>query len=613
MKNERGSMAAEANRPIDFGLRRLWQNAGWAFRLTWATHRPLSILLAISTFVDSLAPAAAALAARGIVNGALRAVTRKTPALPVVLPWLLLALGVALVDVAVNVWEGYISQRLFDELNLGITRLILKHAARLDVPAFEDPAIQDVLDRAQENIAQHFTTFVNAALAALTGLAQTASLTAILISIEPVLTLAIVPVFLPQLLFQWRLARRSFIEEHSRTTKRRWSRYFVSRMTDQPYIPEVKILDLAPLLIQRFEQLMTAFMKEDRKLYRIGLNGGLLFGVLSTLAYFVAFARVVIRAAAGDLTIGDVAIYGASAARLRNSLDSSTRAIAAMLEQALYVSNLREFLALEPQVRDQGQRRPGTVRGGLVLDHVTFTYPGSSVPAVSDISFEIRPGETLALVGENGAGKTTLVKLIARLYDPDQGTISLDGVDLREYALDSLYGEIAFVFQNFGRYEGTLQENIALGDWRHLLDDRPRVEELGRMAHVDEIARGLPQGYDTLIGRMFGEVDLSGGQWQKVAVARAFARNARVLILDEPTSNLDARAEFQLFSQFRELARGRTTVIISHRFSTVRLASRIVVIDSGRIVETGTHAELVAREGLYANLFRLHEQLMEAA
>ncbi len=604
-------MPAEGNPSLDFGLRKLWQDALWALKLTWATQRPLSVVLAISTLIDSLVPAAAALAARGVVNAALHALTKKTPALPLILPWLLAALGLALVDLAMNIWQGYISQRLYDELNLGITQLILKHAAQLDVPAFEDPAIQDVLDRAQENTAQHFTAFVNAVLAALTGLAQAASLTAVLISIEPVLTLLIVPVFIPQLLFQWRLARRSFAEEHSRTTKRRWSRYFVSRMTDQPYIPEVKILDLAPLLIQRFRELMTEFMKEDRKLYQAGLNGGVFFGALSTVAYFVAFAHVVIRAAAGALTIGDVAIYGASAGRLRNSLDSTTRSITAMLAQALYVSNLREFLVLEPHVRDQGQRRPGTIRGGLILDHVTFTYPGSNTPAVSDVTFEIRPGETLALVGENGAGKTTLVKLIARLYDPDRGTISLDGVNLREYALDALYGEIAFVFQNFGRYEGTLHENIALGDWRHLLEDRAQFEELGRMAQVDEIVRGLPQGYDTLIGRMFGEVDLSGGQWQKIAVARAFARNARVLILDEPTSNLDARAEFQLFSQFRELAHGRTTVLISHRFSTVQLANRIVVIDSGRIVETGTHAELVARGGLYANLFRLHQQLME--
>jgi ATP-binding cassette subfamily B protein len=568
-------------------------------------------MLASSTLIDSLLPAGAALAARGIVNAALKALTGKGAALPAVLPWLLLALGLALLDVAISLWQAYLSQRLFDELNLGITHRILEHAARLDVPAFEDPAIQDIMDRAQENTAQHFTLFVNAVLAGLTGMAQVASLSAVLIVIEPVLTLAIVPIFAPQLVFQWQLARRRFAEEHSRTTKRRWSRYFVTRLTGQAYIPEVKILDLAPLLIQRFRKLMTAFKEEDRKLYARGLNGGLLFGILSTAAYFVSFGHVVIRAVAGQLTIGDVAIYGGSAARLRSSLDSTTRAFATILEQALYVSNLREFLALEPQVRDHGQRRPETFRGGLALDHVTFTYPGTSVPALSDITLEIRPGETLAVVGENGAGKTTLVKLIARLYDPDQGTITLDGIDLREYALEALHGEIACVFQNFGRYEGTLWENIALGDWRRLLDDRRRVEELGRLAQLDELARGLPQGYDTLIGRMFGEVDLSGGQWQKIAVARAFAREARVLILDEPTSNLDARAEFQLFSQFRELARGRTTVLISHRFSTVRLASRIVVIDSGRIVETGTHAELVALGGLYANLFRLHQQLMD--
>jgi ATP-binding cassette subfamily B protein len=569
-------------------------------------------MLSASTLIDSLLPAGVALTARGIVNAALRAFNGKAVTLPAVLPWLLAALALALLDVTISLWQSYLSQRLFDELNLGITQRILEHAARLDVSAFEDPTIQDVMDRAQENTAQHFTQFVTAVLAALTGMAQVVSLAAVLIVIEPILTLLIVPVFIPQLVFQWQLARRRFAEEHSRTTKRRWSRYFVSRLTGQTYVPEVKILDLAPLLIRRFRELMTAFKEEDRKLYLRGLDGGLLFGTLSTVAYFVAFGDVVLRAVGGQLTIGDVAIYGGSAARLRGSLDATTRSLATILEQALYVSNLREYLALEPQVRDHGERRPQVVRGGLALDHVTFTYPGTSVPAVSDITLEIRPGETLALVGENGAGKTTLVKLIARLYDPDRGRITLDGIDLREYALEALHAEIACVFQNFGRYEGSLHENIALGDWRRLLEDRARIEELGRLAQLEPFVRGLPQGYDTLVGRMFGEVDLSGGQWQKIAVARAFARDARVLILDEPTSNLDARAEFQLFSQFHELARGRTTVLVSHRFSTVRLANRIVVIDNGRIVEAGTHTELVAHKGLYANLFRLHQQQMQA-
>jgi ATP-binding cassette subfamily B protein len=214
----------------------------------------------------------------------------------------------------------------------------------------------------------------------------------------------------------------------------------------------------------------------------------------------------------------------------------------------------------------------------------------------------------VALVGENGAGKTTLVKLIARLYDPDGGCILLDGVDLRELSTDALYEQIAFVFQSFGRYEATAGDNIAYGDWRRLMSDRKRVEEIARRAGAHGLIEKLPHGYDTMLGRMFGEHDLSTGQWQKIAVARAFARNASLLILDEPTSNLDARTEYSLFCQFRELARGRTTIIVSHRFSTVSMANRIFVMDQGQVVESGTHDELLARAGNYAELYELHRR-----
>jgi len=232
---------------------------------------------------------------------------------------------------------------------------------------------------------------------------------------------------------------------------------------------------------------------------------------------------------------------------------------------------------------------------------------------LSDVSFHIEPGETVALVGENGAGKTTLVKLIARLYDPNEGVIVFDDVNLQDLSLEFLRRQISFVFQRFSRYEATVSENIAFGDWRELLDHPDRVEQLGRMAGVQEMVDTMPHGYETQLGRLFGEFTLSGGQWQKIAISRAFARDSSLLILDEPTANLDARAEFDLFSRFKSLAAGRTTILISHRFSTVSMADRILVLEEGRIIESGTHDALLAQGGQYAALFNLHQRQMNAS
>jgi len=593
-------------------LRDLWQNARWAIALTWATNRTLMIGLVGTTLLASLVPAGTALVARSLVNAVVGLIKGTTVGVTAVVPWLALGLGLALIDALVGLSGAFIEQRLYDDLDLEVTLRMLRHASRLDLATFEDPRVQDIRDRAEQNTARHFILFVSTSLDAVTGVVQVVSLTAVLAVIEPVLTLALLPLFIPYLRFQWKLARARYSEEHSRTTKRRWTRYFVSRLTGHQTVPEVRLLDLAPLLINSFRVLMEEFRAKDRQLYRRGLIGGIVFALLTTTAYYLAFARVALRAAAGALTVGDVAVYGGAAVRLRNTLESVVRSASQALEQALYISNLREYLGITPRLANTGRLRPAAPRGEVRLENVSFTYPGSTSPAVSNVTFSIHPGETVALVGENGAGKTTLAKLISRLYDPDRGKILLDGVDLRDWDLDHLYHQISCVFQNYGRYEATVADNIAFGDWAKLLNDRARVEAVGRLANVEEMVQAMPQGYDTLIGRMFGEYDLSGGQWQRLAVARAFARDAALLILDEPTSNLDARAEYDVFTRFRQLAHGRTTVLISHRFSTVRMADRILVLAAGRIVESGTHRALMTRGGHYASLYELHRRQLDA-
>lgn len=603
-------MRSLPDQAFNTSIRSLLSNAHWALKRIWATSPPLTAGLIAATLVRSFMPAALALTARGLINAVAAVLDRGTNDYRTLVPWLAVGLVLALVQAVSEFAAKFFTQRLHDELNLSITSDILTHAAGLDVGFFEDPRFQDVMERAQQNTASHFSQFATQTLTTITNIIQMVSLAAILIAIEPLIATVLVAIGFPYLISQWRFAKTHYLKEHLRTTGRRWTRYFTSRMTSQQSVTEIKLLDLAPLLRDQFRSIMTAFRDENRKLYVQNFATNSLFAVLGTIAFFGTFVWVALQAVEGKLTIGDVAIYGGAMLTLRRTFESTVLSISSDLEQTLYTSNLREFLSLKPRITSISGLTPSSSRGEIEFRNVSFTYPGSTQPVLSDVSFHIRPGETVALVGENGAGKTTLVKLIARLYDPDQGCILLDGIDLRELSLIYLRSHLSFVLQRFGRYEATVADNIAYGDWRRLINDRNGVEQVTQRADMHDMIEAMPQGYDTLLGRMFGEYDLSEGQWQSIAVARAFARDASLIILDEPTSNLDARAEYQIFSRFRELARGRTTIFISHRFSTVSLADRILVMDKGQVVECGTHEELLSQAGHYASLYDLHRRQM---
>jgi ATP-binding cassette subfamily B protein len=440
----------------------------------------------------------------------------------------------------------------------------------------------------------------------------------VLAVIEPLIILVLLAIALPYIFFQWRLTKSRYMLIFNRVTKWRWTRYFVTQMTNHGSVPEVKMLGLAPLLRQRSRQVMVDFRDENRRVYWRIYRGSTVFATISAIAFFVTFARVVLRAVGGGLTIGDVAVYGGAMARLRSSLDNMVATSTGAMESALHITNLQRFFAIEPTIQREavtpvpvytGTEQP--LCGDIRLENVCFTYPGASQPTLRDLSLQISQGETVAIVGRNGAGKTTLVKLLARLYDPTEGVILFDGRNLRDWPVTYLHQHVSFVFQHFGRYEASAAENIAYGDWPRLLHDRSQVELVARQAGVEEMVAHMPNGYDTFLGRLFGEYNLSGGQWQRIAIARAFARPAALLILDEPTSNLDAQAEYGIFSDFRKLAEGRTTILISHRFSTVRIADRILVMENGRITESGTHDELVALGCHYAQLYNLHRLQMD--
>ena len=438
----------------------------------------------------------------------------------------------------------------------------------------------------------------------MSNLLQITSLLAIVVAIEPLVLLVVVPAAIPYLRFQWNLTRNRYELERSRATKRRWTQYFVSGLTDSTSVPEAKILDLAPLMIAKFRELMTEFRDQDYRLLLRSARAAAIFSGLSTTALYALFARVAIGVLKGTSTMGDLAIFGAAAARLRTTLESEISATANLLEQMLNISDIRELLEEQPRVVSASTTpAPQQYRGEIELDHVSFTYDGSPEPALQNLSLTIKAGETLALVGENGSGKTTLAKLLVRFYDPTAGCVRLDGRDLKEIDPKDLQSQISFVFQNFGRYEASVAENISYGDWRRLMDEDEQIKGVATKAGIDGMIGRLPDGYDTRVGRKFGGYDLSGGQWQRLALARAFARQASIVILDEPTSNLDANSEYELFVRCRDLARGRTTILVSHRFSTVRIADRIVVLERGRIVEIGSHDELLRKAGHYTRLY----------
>jgi len=598
---------------LNTDIRGLLLNAAWALKLSWSANASLISGVIMVSLGRASIPAGLALTVRGLINAAVGALANNTKEITTVLPWLLLGLVLTVVEAVSQRATSLFMQRLHDDLNLRITSDVLTHAAELEVGCFEDPHVREIIERAQQSTAHHFSQFMDDSLTALTNLVQTVLLVGVLMYIEPVIVLVLGPLAFPYLLFQWRLAKKRYTVEQSRTTKRRWTGYFVSRLMSPQSVGEVKLLDLAPLLIDKFRSLMAEFRDQDRMIYVRSFLGGSVFAVFTTVAFYAVFAWIVMRALQGAMTIGDLAIFAGVTSRLRGTLEKSILSISSAMEQTLYISNLVEFLSVRPRITGTSGVIPSTTRGEIEFKDVSFAYPGSTEAALSHVSMHIRPGETVALVGENGAGKTTLVKLIARLYDPDHGCIAFDGFDLRELSLAYLQSQISFVFQGFGRYEASAADNIAYGDWRRMLHNRELIERVALLAGVHSMVKELPQGYDTMLGRMFGEYDLSGGEWQKIAVTRAFARDAALLILDEPTSNLDVRAEYDLFCRFRELAKGRTTILISHRFSTVSMADRILVMERGRIVECGTHRDLLAQAGAYAGLYALHQRQLASS
>jgi ATP-binding cassette subfamily B protein len=586
-------------------------------KLVWETSPGIAVAQVVLRLVRALIPVAALYIAALIIDEVVRLTGLAAPGstlqswydsglLDRVILYLGLEFGLGIVSELLGRGTSLLDSLLGERLSTTTSVRLMEHAATLDLEDFEDSEFQDRLERARMQAAGR-TGLTTQLFAQAQDLVTIASLVAGLVVYAPwlvaLLAVALVPAFLGEVYFN---AQTYWLNYH-RAPERRELDYVRQVAASVETAKEVKIFGLHAFLIERYRTLATSFFRANRQIQIRRAAWGSLLTTISTFAYYFAYAYIVWRTLQGDFTIGNLTFLSGSFLRLRGMLEGFLSGFSAVAGQAMYLDDLFSFFEIKPEILSPGSPRPfpSPIREGFMFEDVGFRYPGAERWAVRNLSFTLRAGEVLALVGENGAGKTTLVKLLARLYDPDEGRILLDGHDLREYDLFELRRNIGVIFQDFVRFHLSAADNIAVGriDAR---DDRERIERAAKASLADEVIAKLPQGYEQLIGRRFRTgVDLSGGEWQKVAIARAYMRDAQVLILDEPTAALDARAEFEVFQRFKELSAGKTAVLISHRFSSVRMADRIVVLGEGRVEATGTHAELMAEGGRYKELFEL--------
>jgi ATP-binding cassette subfamily B protein len=562
---------------------------------------PIALLYVGKLIIDE----AVRVAGSGVVLDSLEAAWR-TGALDTLLTLLLLEFGLAIGSDLLGRLISY-GDGLLSELFTNATSVrLMEHAATLDLEDFEDPDLQDKLDRARRQtmgrmnlMSQLFDQVQDAITVVSFGIG--------LLVYAPWLILLLAVALVPAFIGEAHFNALGYSLNYAWTPERRQLEYVRQMGASVETAKEVKIFNLHKYLIARYRDLASRLFDANRALARRRAFWGTLLAALGTLGYYVAYAYIAWRTIKGDFSIGDLTFLAGSFRRLRQLLEGLLVGFSQVAGQALYLDDLFSFFEIKPEIASPASPRPvpQPIRQGFVFENVGFRYPDAQRWALRGLSFELRAGEVLALVGENGAGKTTLVKLLARLYDPDEGRILLDGVDLRDYDLDALRASIGVIFQDFVRYHLTAGENIGVGQI-DAMHDGERVREAARRALADQVIDALPGGYDQLVGRRFKNgVDLSGGQWQKIAIARAYMRDAQVMILDEPTAALDARAEFEVFQRFKELSDQRTAVLISHRFSSVRMADRILVLADGKVEASGTHEQLMAQGERYAELFEL--------
>jgi ATP-binding cassette subfamily B protein/ATP-binding cassette subfamily C protein len=583
-------------------------------RLVWEADPRGTAIVALLTAILALLPAGIAWVGKLIVDGVVDAARSGAEADRARVAWLV---GAELVLMAVQLSAARLlafrRELLRGVLGNRVNERILEKALELELRHFEDSDVYDKMQNARREASSRPLSLVMQAFAIAQNTVTLVALSGLLLRLSPVSVLVVLAASVPAFLAEARLSADSFRLWTWRAPEGRRLNYLEWILTRDSHVKEVKLFGLGPLVLGRYRALFRKFFEEDRRLALRRVRAGVAFGALSLAAFYGMYVLMAGRAARAEITLGDLTLYIAVFRQGQGAIQAVLQAVGSLYEDALFMSNLFDYLAIptggeSPRVsppRAPPRGRPGE----LEIEGVSFRYPGKQEWALREVTLTIAPGEKLALVGENGAGKSTLVKLLLRLYDPTEGAIRLGGVDLRDMEPAELRGRIGAVFQDFVRYQFTAAENVGLGSPAHVAD-RPRIVEAARRGGAVAVIEALPSGFDTVLGGWFESGhELSAGQWQKLAVSRAFMReDAELLILDEPTAAIDAAAEHELFQRFQELAADRTAIVISHRFSTVRIADRIAVLHAGRLEELGSHRELVARGGRYAHLFRLQAQ-----
>ena len=574
--------------------------------MVWQTSPPLVAITIVLRLVRALLPLAMLVVSKLILDGVVAWIRRGNGNIQHLWKLVALELGLAVLSDLLARANSLADSLLGDRFTNRISVRLIEHATRLDLASFEDPVFYDKLERARRQ-----TTGRIGLLAAVMNVGQDAisllSLSAGLILFSPWLMVLLVAAVIPAFLGETHFTSMAYSVLYRWTPQRRLLDYIRLLGASSQSAKEVKIFGLGPHLSERYYDVSERIYQENKSVAVKRASVGFLLNLVATGGYYGAYAVVLVRTLAGAISVGTFTFLTGAFSRSRMYIEKILQSFTDISDQALYLKDLFEFFEMEPAIRSAPNALPAPrpIHSGFEFQEVSFAYPGSSRLVVENISFRLEPREKIALIGENGAGKTTLVKLLARLYDPTAGRILLDGVDLREYSVDDLRKEIGVIFQDYMRYELLAKENIGFGKIEDLAD-RDRIEMAARKSMAFQVIGKLPNGYDQMVGRRFeGGVDLSGGEWQKFALARAYMRDAQLLILDEPTATLDARAEYEVFRRFAELTKGRMAVLISHRFSTVRMADRILVLENGQIREQGTHNHLVALGGRYAELFEL--------